>query len=278
MSADPRTLVWLASYPKSGNTWLRAFLANYLIDSPGPVSINEMQKISFGDSSAPAYAELSGRDPKTLTPAEIAALRERHLARIAAGAPVNFVKTHSAHVRLAGRWLVPARLTRAAVYLIRDPRDLVISYADHFALDLAGAAAALASPTNMVPANPRTVTQFLGSWSGHVQSWTRTRDFRVLVLRYEDMLENAEAAFEKVLRLVGAPLDREVLAMATERSRFEVLAAQEEREGFRERGAAQARFFRKGTAGQWREALPEAIVERIVADHGAVMKRHGYRT
>ena len=62
MPAGARTLVWLASYPKSGNTWLRAFLANYFIDSPEPVSINEMQKISFGDSSAPSYAELGGRD------------------------------------------------------------------------------------------------------------------------------------------------------------------------------------------------------------------------
>ena len=56
MNHNPRTLVWLASYPKSGNTWLRAFLANYFIDTAQPVSINEMQKISFGDSSAPAYA------------------------------------------------------------------------------------------------------------------------------------------------------------------------------------------------------------------------------
>ena len=135
MAHDTRTLVWLASYPKSGNTWLRAFLANYLIDGTEPVSINDMQKISFGDSSAPAYADLGRCNPATLTPAQVVALRDRHLERVSGNAPINFVKTHNAHTRIAGRRLIPARLTRAAIYIIRDPRDLVLSYADHFGLD-----------------------------------------------------------------------------------------------------------------------------------------------
>ncbi|MHA1528164.1 MAG: sulfotransferase domain-containing protein [Alphaproteobacteria bacterium] len=276
MNRDPRTLVWLASYPKSGNTWLRAFLANYFIDGSEPVSINEMQKISFGDSSVPAYADLGRCDPARLGPARIVALRERHLERISRNGEINFVKTHNAHVRIEGRWLIPAQLTRAAVYIIRDPRDMVLSYADHFALDPAAAAAAIASARNRVPTNSRTVMQFVGGWSGHVKSWTRTRDFPVLVLRYEDLLADAETCFARVLRLIGAPVDAAVLAQATRFSSFEVLAAQEQATGFREKGAAQARFFRRGVSGQWRDGLAGDIVERIAADHGAVMKRHGY--
>jgi len=276
MSANPRTLVWIASYPKSGSTWLRAFLANYFIRSDGPVSINEMQKISFGDSSAPAYAELSGRNPLMLSPAEVAAVRERHLERVAAQGAVNFVKTHCGNGRVAGRWLIPARLTKAAIYLVRDPRDLALSYADHFGLDAAAAAAQMASPENWIPSNPRTVMQFLGSWSDHVMRWTRARDFRVLTLRYEDLLADPAKRFEQVLRLVGAPIDQAVLEQATRYSSFETLAAQEEAEGFREKGADQERFFRMGSSGQWRESLPEAVAARIAADHGAVMKRHGY--
>ncbi len=276
MTRDPRTPVWLASYPKSGNTWLRAFLANYFIDSPEPVSINEMQKISFGDSSAPAYAELGRCDPKRLGPARIAARRERHLERVSLNGEINFVKTHNAHIRISGRWLIPARLTRAAVYMIRDPRDLVLSYADHFALDPAGATAAIASAQNHVPTNSRTVMQFLGNWSDHVKSWARAKDFRVLVLRYEDLQAAPEAAFERVLRLIGAPIDQRVLAQATRFSSFEVLAAQEQAAGFREKGGTQARFFRRGVSGQWRDGLAGDIVARIAADHGPVMKRHGY--
>ncbi len=276
MTHNPRTLIWLASYPKSGNTWLRAFLANYFIDGSEPVSINEMQKISFGDSSAPAYADLGRCDPARLGPAQIVGLRERHLERVSGNGEINFVKTHNAHARVSGRWLIPARLTRAAVYIIRDPRDMVLSYADHFALDPEAAAAAIASAKNHVAANSRTVMQFLGDWSGHVKGWTRTRDFPLLVLRYEDLLSDPQACFARVLRLIGAPLDARVLAQATRFSSFEVLAAQEAAAGFREKGGAQARFFRRGVSGQWRDELAGDIVERINADHGAVMKRYGY--
>lgn len=276
MTGGARTLVWLASYPKSGNTWLRAFLANYFIDSPQPVSINEMQKISFGDSSAPSYAELGGCDPVLLTPAQLAPLRDRHLARVSGNAPVNFVKTHNANIRVSGRLLIPPRLTKAAVYVLRDPRDLVVSYADHFALSPAGAAAAIAEKGNRVPASARTVTQFLGDWSSHVRGWTRAKGFPVLVLRYEDMLADPRAAFERVLRLIGAPVDTCVLDQATRFASFEVLAAQEVAQGFREKGSTQARFFRKGAAGQWREVLPPEVVARIEAEHGEQMRRHGY--
>jgi hypothetical protein len=278
MNQNPRTLVWLASYPKSGNTWLRAFLANYFIDASQPVSINEMQKISFGDSSAPAYADLGRCNPAMLGPNQISVLRERHLERVSRNGQINFVKTHNAHIRVGGRWLIPARLTRAAVYIIRDPRDMVLSYADHFDLDPAAAATVIASAGNRVPTNSRTVMQFLGNWSDHVRSWSRAKDFPVLMLRYEDMLADAQAQFERVLRLIGAPIDAAALDQATRFSSFNVLAAQEQAAGFREKGGTQKQFFRKGISGQWRDALPGDIVERIGADHGAVMKRHGYLT
>lgn len=271
-----RTLVWLASYPKSGNTWLRAFLANYFIAGPGPVPIDQMRQISSGDSSAPSYAELGRCDPARLAPRQVAALRQQHLERIAGNAPVNFVKTHCINCKVGPLPLIPARLSRAAVYIIRDPRDMVLSYADHFGLDAAGAVAAIASGQNYIPANPKTVLQWLGNWSEHVRSWTRTRDFPVLTLRYEDMLNDPAAAFLKVLKLIDAPVDRTALDQAVAHSSFGALAAQEAATGFREKGPAQERFFRKGTSGHWRELLDAPLAERIAADHGVVMRRHGY--
>ncbi len=160
--------------------------------------------------------------------------------------------------------------------MIRDPRDLVLSYADHFRMDLAQAVAAIANPQNGVRGNPKTVAQFLGDWSGHVRGWTRARDFPVVVLRYEDMLADPAEQFLRVLRCIGAPIDQAALDQAVRHSSFDSLAAQEQRSGFRERGAHQERFFRKGTSGEWRDALPQDLAARIAADHGAAMKRHGY--
>ncbi|MEM9783942.1 MAG: sulfotransferase, partial [Pseudomonadota bacterium] len=57
----PRTIVWLASYPKSGNTWMRLFLANYIMKRETPLPINEINKLGFGDSVPRYYVQAAGR-------------------------------------------------------------------------------------------------------------------------------------------------------------------------------------------------------------------------
>jgi hypothetical protein len=274
---EARTIVWLASYPKSGNTWLRAFLANYLFEFDGPASFEAVQRISTGDASGPAYAELSGRDPRRLTLPEYVETRRRHLARIAnGGAPVNFVKTHAPNGRVGGAALIPAGLTRQAIHLVRHPLDLLVSYADHWGIGLAAAARQIADAKNAVPATARSAVQFLGSWSGHVASWTGARDFPVMTLRYEDMMADSERAFTAVLRHIGAPVDGAVLARAIDAASFRRLAAMETAGGFPERGPMQKRFFREGRIGQWHDAVPEAVAQRVIRDHRAAMQRLGY--
>ncbi len=276
MSSPQNTLVWLASYPKSGNTWLRAFLANYLSDQDGPIDINQMQHISFGDSSRPAFEELNGGALGMMPIDGLLDLRTRHLRRIAGGADVNLVKTHFANTKLLGHWTIPAELTRQAVYLVRNPLDMVISYADHWGMSVDEIADLISKPTNGVPASPKTIQQYLGNWSEHVKGWSGETQFRVLTLRYEDLLSNPEAMFEKVVNHIGLPLDSGALRQAVQFSRFDVLQSQEQANGFVERGQPQVRFFRSGTHGQWREVLTEALVTRISRDHAEVMRKFGY--
>jgi hypothetical protein len=274
---EARTIVWLASYPKSGNTWLRAFLANYLFEFDGPASFEAVQRVSSGDVPGAAYAELSGRDPRRLTLPEYLDTRRRHLARIATGgAPVHFVKTHAPNDRLGGAALIPAELTRQAIYLVRHPLDLLVSYADHWRVGMAAAARQIADPKNAVPATARSAFQFLGNWSAHVASWTGARDFPVLTLRYEDMTQDPARAFTGVLRHIGAPVDGAVLARAIEAASFRRLAAMEMAGGFPERGPMQKRFFREGRTGQWHDAVPETVSQRVIRDHRAAMQRLGY--
>lgn len=272
-----RTLVWLASYPKSGNTWLRAFLANYFFATDGPADFELMSRISSGDVSAPSYAELAGGDPARLALPAYMKVRHRHLERIATGgAALYFVKTHCAPVSFAGLPMIPPRLTRQALYIVRHPLDMLVSYADHWGLALDRAARQIADPRNAIAPNAKTAAQFIGAWSDHVRAWRRVRDFPVLMLRYEDMLDDPEKAFTAVIRHIRAPLDQATLASAIERASFGRLAALEESAGFPERGPSQQRFFRSGTTGGWRETVPPEIVEKVREEHGAVMKRYGY--
>lgn len=272
-----KSLVWLASYPKSGNTWLRVFMANYLLNRPDPVPINDVFQVAFGDSLLGFYAKVAGRPVDPRNEAAVLALRHRVLEAITRnGAPNNLVKTHNLNVRMAGTFLIPADLTRLGVYILRNPLDMALSYADHYGLTADQVAEAIASPSNRVVADANNVMQYLGSWSQHVKSWTEARDFPVLTMRYEDMHADPQGQFSRLIERLGFKVDPERLDRAIRFSSFRELRRQEDQAGFRERTRHAERFFRAGTTGQWRDKLPEAVAERICRDHGPVMKRHGY--
>lgn len=272
-----KSLVWLASYPKSGNTWLRVFMANYLLNRQEPVPINEVYRVAFGDSLLGFYTKVAGRPVDPRNEGAVLALRHRTLQAITAnGAANNLVKTHNQNVRIGETFLIPADLTKLGVYILRNPLDMALSYADHYGLTPEQVAEAIASPSNRVVPDANNVMQYLGSWSQHVKGWTEARDFPVLTMRYEDLHADPHGQFSRVLERLGVKLDAERLERAIRFSSFKELRRQEETSGFRERTRHAERFFRAGTTGQWRDRLPHPVVERICRDHGTVMKRHGY--
>ena len=272
-----KNIVWLASYPKSGNTWLRIFLANYLFNSDRPMPVNDIHRIALGDALLGAYRKVAKRPVNPADEARMLALRPAVLKAIAADkADITLVKTHNQHTRVHGMQLIPASLTRLAVYLVRNPLDLVLSYADHYGMLVATAAEAISAPSNQIVPDATNVVQYLGNWSEHVSGWTRTRDFPVLTLRYEDIEDAPTAAFAKVLRRMRVPVEGARLERAIRFSSFDELRKQEDRFGFVERSRHAERFFRSGESGRWRDELPEAVAERICTRHERVMKRFRY--
>ncbi|MEL7187653.1 MAG: sulfotransferase domain-containing protein, partial [Pseudomonadota bacterium] len=184
-----RSLLWLASYPKSGNTWLRAFLSNYIWNQPEPVAVNDLSKLGTSDAAADLYAKIC-RGPFDYTdPRLTTSLRGSFLNAVDGnGADVNFIKTHNQNSVAFDVELVPPALTRSAIYILRDPRDMVISYASHLGLTVDKAIEGMNNVNNATAGTSENVQQYLGRWSDHVTSWTRTKKFPVLTLRYEDML------------------------------------------------------------------------------------------
>jgi len=111
-----RNIVWLASYPKSGNTWIRIFLANYLLNRSEPLPINQIHRIGLGDSIGKTYAMVAGRPIDLADNRAMLGLRAAVLRGITNnGADINLVKTHNIRDRALGVDLVPAPVTRSAV-------------------------------------------------------------------------------------------------------------------------------------------------------------------
>jgi hypothetical protein len=278
MIARMSGIVWIASYPKSGNTWLRFLLANYLEDSEAPLAINHLGRYSYSDAEARFYVGPSGKREDALSAQETQRLRPRVQAELASLADRVFVKTHNALARLDGTPTIAPESTWGALYVVRNPLDVVVSFADHYGLSIDRAATMLANERNALLPHPGMVFQFLASWSTHVQSWAEVSAFPCLVLRYEDMAADPPAALARMLEFLAWPVERARLARAVRFSAFDELRRQEERDGFIERSGKAERFFRRGRAGGWREVLTPAQVQAIVERHHAVMRRFGYLT
>jgi hypothetical protein len=272
-----RSIIWLASYPKSGNTWTRLFLANYLMNAQEPVPINQAHRFAMGDAVVKMYNRVAGRE---IDPTDLSLslrLRDGVLRGIVSNnADVNFVKTHNARVAPEKIELIPDRYTRSAIYIIRNPLDMVLSYARHYGITQEDAANKICHPDNGNLPTETSVAQYLSSWDMHVKSWMAYAPWKRLILRYEDLLDDPETHFAKVLDLVGVPVDKERLQRAIRFCSFDELSRQEEEQGFIERPEQSEKFFGKGQKDQWKTDLDPALAEMIRAKMGETMKRYGY--
>lgn len=282
--APAKNIMWLASYPKSGNTWFRVFLTNLLGRRQETADINDLDAIHIA-SARGAFDQAVGLEAGDLTGDEIDRLRPRVYDRWSAASPDEtlFRKIHDAYEYTpGGEPLVSAAATRGAIYLVRNPLDVAVSYAHHSATTLDDAVTALCDPDHAFCGNPRSLAnqlrQRLSTWSGHVRSWTRQRDVPVHVVRYEDMKRRPIETFAGAVSFAGVDCDTPAIARAVELSAFERLREQEAADGFREKARNAGWFFRRGEVGAWRDTLSPGQVSRILECHGEVMSELGYLT
>ncbi len=273
-------IVWLASYPRSGNTWTRAVLQALLAGLAGQQAAADLKALHHSTTweALPGWFEGLLRQPlERSTKVEVAAVRMQAQQRFAERAPgLVPVKTHQAFARSQGYPTINAKVTAAAIYLVRNPLDLVLSTAAHLNYPLERAIAELNRDGYETYNQKGGAYEHYGSWRQHVTSWTATPSPRLLVLRYEDLLADPLAGFGRVAAHLGLKPPADLLAQAVESASFQRLQAQEAAEGFVERPASARVFFREGRAGQWRDALSPAQVEAVVAPNRAVMARFGY--
>jgi hypothetical protein len=270
-------IVWLASYPKSGNTWLRTFLSN-LLNRRAAADINALAEEFPYDIGGRFYQALDPRPCNEYSRAETLALRPQVQRMIADQNPhVTFVKTHSALVIEDGYQLIDPSLTVAAVYIVRNPLDVAVSFSSHRGKSIDDTIDLMAMEGAVEVGSENAAQEFFGSWSQNVESWTRTGSRAILPVRYEDMISSPRKTFSRIATFLGIGTSRERLDRAIRLSSFRVLKSQEQRAGFNERPqSAAAPFFRKGEAGEGLKLLSTEQINRIVSAHRSHMERFGY--
>jgi hypothetical protein len=274
-------LVWIASYPRSGNTWVRAFLFSlynvFRNQAFEAVDFNRLNEFSVWDNSLILFRKYLTVPPTVMDRKAIAALRPRvfkDLAGMSRGAVL--VKTHNARIEAHGTPFIDESVTAGAIYVVRNPLDVAISFADFRNVSIDQTITDMESRGFGRDSDRYSVYWVSDSWTGNVRSWTDKADGRTLVVRYEDLRDKAKATFGSIARhLMMKPTD-EQLAKALELTSFQNLRQREEAENAAANREGVPQFFRSGRAGQWRDVLTPEQVDRIVADHGKVMAKFGY--
>lgn len=287
------TTVWCASFPKSGNTWLRALFAGIMGD--GSVRLSTLAGHSAGNDERAIFREF-GITPSVLDDRMANDLMADVGASVASrsAAPV-FRKTHNA---FGGTGSAGARHTlrtpTKALYIVRDPRAVAVSMAHHMGFSqeqavemmatgpFAGRADRFRDGAPEGAAGDRYVTRGCqvafdwGSWSHNVTSWLDQSEVPVKLIRYEDLLADTNTEVDAIVDWLELDVPAARVRQAVQESSFGSLSAQELVGGFIEATSPDRQFFRRGSADSWRDELPPPLATTITTTHAAAMTRLSY--
>lgn len=275
--ATPKKIVWLASYPKSGNTWFRAFLNALLND--GEVNINELKQTNYIYSDRKVFESYTDIDSSYLYNNEAKLLQPKVFAEMTKTTSLEtlFIKIHDAYdFNIEHCPIVPEEATISVIYIVRNPLDIVPSLANHLNISIENAVRFINNELSCFSTqsnNNNLSTQFrqsLKNWSGHVNSWTNQSRFPVLVIKYEDMLDTPQHTFSEAVKFMGLTISSKIIDNAIQSSLFEKLQQQELKLKFNEAPPA-VQFFKEGKSGNGIKKLTANQIKAIVTCHKETM-------
>ncbi|MBR9831836.1 sulfotransferase domain-containing protein [bacterium] len=276
-----KNVVWLASYPKSGNTWLRSILVHLLQPAQKDDRLDYLKHIRYV-SDRRLFDEYSGIDSSDLCDEEISLLRPKVYETMSSHSKENlFFKIHDAYQILSnGEALISKKASKSIVYIVRNPLDVAVSFSafkrstiDKVIEEMNDKSFCLADSKHSLKMEIR---QYLSSWSNHVESWTKQKDIPVLVVRYEDLICDVFGVVSQVVEFLELPCSIQQIKLAIDESSFYKLKKMEEDYGYLEKHSNCNSFFRSGVSGEGIKKLTQIQVEKIKLDHQEMMQFLGY--
>lgn len=276
-----KNTIWLASYPKSGNTWIRVFLSNLFSSSKQPIRINNLIDTPIY-SNRRLFEEYCGVDSSDLTLEEINLLRPSAFKLLSEESDNDiFIKVHDAWgLNKNNNPLFPIEITKGVIYLIRNPFDVALSLSNHFCISQMEAVNILNS-SNFYLSRSRNkiydqIPQNILSWSDHVISWINDSNLSCLIIRYEDLLRDPENYFSRILKFLKLDYSQQKIKKAILNSSFEEMQHQEKLYGFNEKPVNVTSFFKTGKATSKNELANNPLYKELFDHHKTIMIRFDY--
>ena len=263
-------IIWISSYPKSGNTYLRSFLSSYYYSKDGKFDFNLLLNIN-------QFPALRYSDVKSYTYVEAAKNWIIDQKKFFNKEKLFFLKTHNSLQEYFGYRFTKSSETLGAIYIVRDPRNVVSSMCNHYKMNFNE------MYNKMIDENASLSIKnsdgnlsnfsFLGSWSNHYKSWKNNFEFKTLFIRYEDLEENAHNQFWKILTFIeeltgkNEPINKKKFENSINSTNFSSLKQKEKLHGFKEsptfKKDNKTNFFNLGFKNKWQQNLPEEISNKI---------------
>ena len=263
-------IIWIASYPKSGNTYLRSFISSYYFSKKGKFDfdllLNILQFPSIKFSKKKINSELEASQNWIY-----------NQRQFFSGEKIHFIKTHSSLNKYKGNSFTNDKLSLGAIYIVRDPRNLITSMTHHYSLNYEQAYLKLINEkqTLLEKSSDGDCSNFtfLGSWSNHYKAWKNTKEFKTLFIKYEELENNKFDTFKKVVNFINSLkqnksyINEKKLINSINSTNFSNLRNKEENEGFEESvymsSGEKKRFFNLGFNNRWQKILPNNILIKI---------------
>lgn len=282
-------IIWLASYPKSGNTWVRSFLYTLLFSKQNQVNLNKINVID----QYPTKFYFKNHVKNYNDFIEISQKWDITQKQINKDGKIKFFKTHHFLCNINGNNFTDLHNTLGVIHIVRDPRNIITSIKNHYSInDYSRALKFMKDEQHCIDVENKThkdlnkreiLNTLISSWSNHYKSWKNFPKNNLLI-KYEDMINNPEVTFNKIVNfienLLKIKIEKNKINKAISENSFEKLKNIENTEGFREaisdKNNNKKKFFFLGPKNNWENLLPIDIRWNLEKSFEDEMKELNY--